>query len=107
MIGLSVSNCIRDIITGVVSLDNVEKIVAGTACYGPNGWDGVIGDYRREYWQSNPDEGERILRQLIAEDRVLQPRLKEKKCPFATNEQGRTNWVNTESEIRWRSEYHS
>ena len=51
MIGLSVSLCMPDIVSGKVPLDQVEKIVAGTRCADATAWDGVILGYRTTYWR--------------------------------------------------------
>jgi hypothetical protein len=102
MIGISVSGCIRDIVAGQVKIEEVERIIAGTSCGNQAAWDCVIRDYRKSYWRENPDEGERILWQLIAEGKILQPRLENKnRYPMLQTANGRRCWVNTESEIIW------
>jgi len=75
MIGLSVSLCIKDIIRGKVALEYVEKIVAGTRCESAEDWDKVIKNYRDLYWRKDPDRAEAILRQLLQEGKVEQPRV--------------------------------
>ena len=74
MIGLSVSFCVSDICRGKVALEDVEKIVAGTKAESDEDWDAVIEMYRKVYWREFPDEAERIIRQLISEGKVDQPR---------------------------------
>lgn len=74
MIGLSLSLCIRDIIeSDDLAPEQVEKIVAGTCITTPEELDKVIADYRRSYWQDDPDEGERICRWFFEQGRVEQP----------------------------------
>jgi hypothetical protein len=79
MIGLSLSFCIEDILYGTVALEDVEKIVSGTRAVTPEDWNAVIEDYRRYYWEKDPDEGERICRLLLSEGRIEQPRLEGKR----------------------------
>ena len=76
MIGLSISFCIADIIRGKVNLEDVEKIVAGTKCETPEHWDGVIEQYKEYYWRDDPDMAEAVLRQMLAEGKIEQPRTK-------------------------------
>lgn len=101
MIGLSVSGCIADICSGTVRLGDVEKIIARTCCRTPENWDEVIGRYRTFAWTSFPDEAERVIRQLLAANKVQQPRLKRKPTPSTSTVHG--NWVTSEDQIVWRS----
>jgi len=96
-IGLSVKNCVADICRGSVKVENVIKIIARTSCRDEEDWNHVIDLYKREYWSYFPDEAEKVIRQLIAEKRVEQPRLKDK--PFADIKNG--VWVESEKEIIW------
>lgn len=101
MIGLSVSLCIKDIADGKFDIGDVEKIVAGTMCQKNSDWEEVIQSYRTIYWRNNPDECERILHQLLAEDKVYQPRVNGYRPPLLLGDNGLTKWVNSESEIRY------
>jgi hypothetical protein len=75
MIGLSVSFCIKDIAMGKVSIDDVERIEAGTHAETDADWEEVIKAYRELYWQEFPDAAEAILRDLFAQGKIEQPRL--------------------------------
>jgi len=71
MVGLSVSFCVSDIARGAVDIQDVEKIKSGVVS--PH-WDNTIAKYRDLYWRKFPDEAERIIRQLLAEGKIEQPR---------------------------------
>jgi hypothetical protein len=101
MIGLSISFCIKEISAGQVALADVEKIVSGTSCHNADAWERLIKMYRESYWRDNPDECERILRQLLAEDKIYQPRVNGGRPPLLASDNGFTKWVNSESEIRY------
>jgi hypothetical protein len=101
MIGLSVSFCVRDIVAGKVPLADVEKIIAGTNAPTLEVWEGVVKHYRDVYWRNNPDECERVFRQLLAEGKIHQPRVEGGRPPLLAGHKGVTKWVNSESEIRY------
>ncbi len=98
MIGISVSFCVRDIVTREVAIDQVEKIVGGTSCSDSVAWNRCIETYRKSYWRDSPDECEAVLRKLLAEGKIFQPRLENGKYPLILNG---AHWVDTESEIMW------
>jgi hypothetical protein len=74
MIGLNVSLCIKDIITGKVDEDAVTFIIAGTYTRNSQGLQALIDYYRDHYWYANPGEGERLCRKFFAEGKVFEPR---------------------------------
>ena len=49
-IGLSLSSCVCDICEGVVALENVEKIVAGTRAVTKEDWKRLLDEYCEIYW---------------------------------------------------------
>jgi hypothetical protein len=98
MIGLSVSFCIREIAAGQVVIADVEKIVAGTNASTPEGWEKI---YRGSYWRDDPDKCEQILRKLLAEGKIQQPRVSGGQPPLLATDRGLIKWVNSESEIRY------
>jgi len=73
--GLSLSLCIAAIVRGEVSLDDVQYIIARTAIKTEDHLTSVIERYKQGYWSDNPELGERITRELFAEDKIIQPRL--------------------------------
>ena len=66
MVGLSVSLCIKDIANDKVNIENVEKIIGGTKCRNSEEWEVIIKNYRKNYWDDNPDNCERIFRNLLS-----------------------------------------
>ncbi len=79
LIGLSLSFCVADIVRGTVEFEKVDKIVTATAA-GPAEWDGLLDEYKRIYWDFNPDECERVARKLMTEGKIEQPRLEGKEA---------------------------
>lgn len=75
MVGLSLAICVADIMRFCVPLDRISKIVAGTKAITEADWQEIMRWNRAHYWQDNPEEGERIARELIAQGKVEQPRL--------------------------------
>ena len=75
MIGLSLSFCVRDIALGKVKLEQVERIVTGTAAATPEAWEELLAVYKEIYWSDCPEECERIARILYEEGKIEQPRL--------------------------------
>jgi hypothetical protein len=102
MIGLSVSFCVRDIAKGEVALADVDKIIGSTRAVTPENWEQVIAHYKETYWSwddCTPEKGEAVLRQLLAEGKIEQPRLlDDRNYPWLGN---RKHWVDSEDEILW------
>ncbi len=97
MIGVSVSGCIADICRGEKGINDFEKIVGGTCCANEKDWEIVIETYSKTFWQDFPQEAERVLRKLLAEGRIVQPRLtNNSRFPWVS-----VNWLNSEEEIQW------
>ena len=82
MIGLSLSFCIRDIVSGLVNIDNVEKIITGTKCRTPEDWEYLISEYKNSYWYELNSKNEfkhvtvDILTILLRDGKIYQPKLK-------------------------------
>jgi len=74
-VGLSVSFCIRDMVAGKVNPADVSMIVAGTKAATPEAWEGIITRYRDIYWRDKPASCEALLREFLAANKVVQPRL--------------------------------
>lgn len=102
-IGLSISFCIRDIATGKVAEQEVEKIIAGTMCADIEEWEYVIASYRQSYWQDCADQAEAILRRLIATGKIWQPRLEGLEPPQLATKRHETfgsyKWAGVNSEV--------
>lgn len=101
MIGVNLPLCIASILRGEVEIGNVKKIIAATRASSQADWNTVIESYRNEYWSENPDEGERLVRLLLEESRIEQPRLTNS-IHFPLCWRGNQQiWVHKEEEIRW------
>jgi len=74
---MSLSFCVRDIAEGRVAIDDVAFLTTGTCARTPADWEEVFATYRSVYWRRCAQEAEAIARQLIAEGRILQPRLED------------------------------
>ncbi len=66
-----------DILEGTVALENVETIIASTTAANPQKWDELIERYKTSYWAETPEQAEKIVRQLLVEGRIVQPRLQQ------------------------------
>lgn len=77
-IGFSLGRCIRDIVTGAVSVDDVAFIITATAIRGKEQLDPVIEDYLyRPGYLDGLDEAAcyQVANQLWDSNKLLQPRL--------------------------------
>ena len=97
MIGLSVSLCVKDVIEGKMAIGNVEKIISRTACETPENWDEVIALYMARFWRHAPEKAERIIRKLIADGKVVQPRITSRLMPDILESEG--HWVESEKDV--------
>jgi hypothetical protein len=75
LIGLSLSYCVADIINGLVNIDDVAFIVAGTRIRDAADLSDVLDSYARNYWSNLPQLGRSIATQLYEEGKVIQPRV--------------------------------
>ena len=77
MIGLSLSFCVKDIASGKVKEEDVEKIVASTAFCTPDDFEEVLRLYQSVYWRDLP-VATSIARRLYTQGKIEQPRLQGK-----------------------------
>lgn len=96
MIGLSLSFCIRDILSGYTDLSNVKYII--TSVMPKNGLDEIIAQYMKTYWRDYP---ETRVRDVINQIELYHPRLED---PYHYPNIGEGRWVNSENEIIWQDE---
>lgn len=92
LIGLSLSLCIADVVNGRVSLDQVDGIIAGTCARTEAEWDLLIDEYRRLYWEKDPDRAERIVRTMLGLDKIDQPRVRGEAPPRYVGLDARGHW---------------
>jgi len=102
MIGLSASLCVKDILEGKVNPDQVEKIISGISASDERSIDEIVLTYRRGYWKEDPNRAEKIFRTLLAQGKIVQPRLvNDRHVPLIANGQC---WVTSEDQIKWSDE---
>ena len=92
MIGLNLSFCIADILTGKVKLEDVELIITGTACRTPDHWESLFEQYKQTYWlhdESHVADPKQVLDYLLLSGKIYQPRLHDEQPPRI----GRGYWV--------------
>ena len=86
-IGLSLSFCVKDILQGKVSLDEVEFLVVGTCIEDNEEWEMAKEKYANAYWYDNKEEGKRIAQFLWENDKIHQPKLTAPKEEFYSHPQ--------------------
>jgi hypothetical protein len=101
MIGLSLSLCIQDIIEGRVPVADVEKLITATCFFDQEEWEVEIYNRRKTTWSKNPDLAEKIVRQLLAAEKIEQPRLKNLEHFPVTRWGKKIRWVESEDQIEW------
>lgn len=98
MIGLSLSFCIRDILRGDRSIQDVEKIIAGTFCICDADWENLFEQYYSSYWSDFSRERALEIFNCLR-PKIQQSRLHLNKYPIVAC----GHWVNSESDIEWRA----
>ena len=78
-IGLSLSNCVRDLLDGKINIEDVQCIIAGT-CIKDGNWNDLVKIYSESYWYKYMEKDIwAVMEQLIPI--IYQPRLVEKPAP--------------------------
>jgi hypothetical protein len=75
MIGLSLSLCVANIITGHVKESDVQLIIAGTKADNGVAMHEVLHQYADNYWYTAPEEGLAVARRFLKAGRIFQPRI--------------------------------
>lgn len=75
MIGLSLSFCIQDILSGAVAQEQVEYIITSTMCSNKEEFLELVNEYMKVYWQDDPVQARLIAMRLWNNGQILQPRL--------------------------------
>jgi len=95
--GRSLSFCVKDILSGKVSIDEVGKIVSSTACKTDGDWQELIEIYSRSYWHDfSSFEINDVMTQLIYGGKIEQPRLSNGKMQALYRS---TMWANSYDEV--------
>jgi hypothetical protein len=120
LIGLSLSNCVKDIVLGRVNLCDVEKIISRTAIHNKKQLEFVLIQYAdgpawagiEFLWESGRaiksasillfkkrlERAKRIARELYAQGRIEQPRITQRQIPDVRFEGW---WINAGMPIGW------
>lgn len=93
-VGLSLSFCVQDIITGKMDINNVHFISTGTKIENEEQWQWVMDDYSGAYWTMNPELAVKIATQLRDAGKLIQPRLEGLRLPVI--ERRREHWVDVD-----------
>jgi hypothetical protein len=84
LIGLSLSICIKDIIEGRRSKDEVHYIVSDTSFRNETEFQEVLDTYKKSYWRRSPEVAESIAREFFEEGKIWQPKLHNEEHPRAS-----------------------
>jgi hypothetical protein len=74
-IGLSLSFCVKDLMSGEVLPDEVQFIIAGTSIESDEEFKKACESYASSYWIKNPNEGKFHAKWLWEEKKIHQPKL--------------------------------
>jgi hypothetical protein len=74
-IGLSLSRCVKDIVNGVVHIDDVYCIVTGTRAVDDRQWLLLMGTYGLSEWRGMESTAMAIANVLRDSGRIVQPRV--------------------------------
>lgn len=124
MIGVSLSFCVKDIVSGNpvgvvtgyrdderrdpiikevdISLFIIDKLIIGTRATNELDWEKIFDRYIQVFWASNPNAHITIARLLMSCDKIEQPRLNldNPRYPFV----GYAHWYEREDLIIFRGE---
>ena len=74
-IGTSFSLCVKSLIKGEVKIDQVIGIESSTKIETEYDLDLVIEGYKATYWEEDPEQGERLARDIFSDKIFYQPRV--------------------------------
>ena len=75
-IGLSLSNCVKDILDGKIEIDNVAFIISGTHIIDRESMLAVVDIYHESYWKYHRlPEIINVIETLFFSGRFIQPRI--------------------------------
>lgn len=97
MVGLSLSHCIKDIIEGKVLIDNIARIVSGTAARDEEEWTKLVDNYCRDVWHKDPIWARAAVTLLRREGRIEQMRLTRHETMVPSLDAG--HWIEQDVQI--------
>jgi hypothetical protein len=80
MIGLSLSLCIKEIVTGKVKEEDVERLITGTKCPDLETFKYVLDEYSKTYWKEHPEAVDIAMRFWLS-GKIDQPRVRDEEPP--------------------------
>ena len=100
MIGLSLSFCVKEILYGKKSLDDIDAlIIAVRAKPGSDSWNEVIKTYKESYWKDfDNDLIDTILKEIQSKIYIPRVDIGDQYFPMIY---GGGYWVNSVDEIVW------
>ncbi len=102
MIGLSFSGCIKDLLLGRVSVEQIDKLIVGCVWRNQAELESLIEAYLQDYWFGFGDFTQEQILALVEqlEGKIEMPRLTNPpRCPLIEYDY----WVNSEDEINWQT----
>ncbi len=98
----SLTECVSAIAEGKMPFDSVEKLILSTKIEGDEVWNTAIRSRQGMEWKSMPQLCEEITHRLLAEEKIIQPRLDGKPAPNTRVHTGARIWVFSEDQITWQ-----
>jgi hypothetical protein len=103
-IGLTLHDCVRDLVNGSKTLAEVRTLIIGHKCVTEYDWQEAIRHGLTYYWSGLDEQEVRsCIDTLRTEGKILQPRLqKDTHYPIVAHTlSDRVVWVTSEKEIEW------
>jgi hypothetical protein len=95
MIGLSLSYCVRDILDGLYTIAEVDKIITGTCAFDAASWERLLVRYSERHWQKDTKQAREICMKLLLQGKIDQPRTRNEHPPCI----GSGHWVEALGDI--------
>lgn len=98
LVGLSLGNCIADMINDPALLERVKKIVSNTYCQNETEFRQVWEHYEKSLWVKNPSWARLAAESLYQGGRIYQPRAEDRKhqMPY-----GNPSWQEHKMPSKW------
>ena len=73
--GLDLAECVADIVINFIPLNEISEVYNHTECMSEREWKELIATYQVLYWNKFPQAAEQVVRVLIKDNKIVQPRL--------------------------------
>ena len=81
LVGLSLSFCVKDIMRGKTTEEEVTTIISGIDAPTDEIWQSVMESYCRHYWYEYPEEAVAVATRLRDAGKIQQPRTLGQEAP--------------------------